>query len=642
MASSPSSAAETCTPLPPAARDKGVEAFLADRSSEAVSLLLAVVKADPRDRAADAFRRASAKKLAAARKSAQRDLAARPKVVLAPLPLARTLRKPIEAPAEKLRLEKLSQAANKITDSADWEKKNGVVRHDPEEDELPPEVPRESMPGRRMRTFVHRDHIAVVEGQDLVIVAAPGKEAVAFDTSRTTNVQSFARPTVSFAQLVGKHLVLGLGHNGYAKESNGKTAYMASFDATTGALDWVSEPLVSNSAETVISGGTIVTGYGFTAEPDFVFTLDLATGNVEQKLPVKSGPELFRPKGDRLFVRTYDMDYVFKASAPFGPTLPPAMKDDGAGAPAVDAETTCWVKHAAAAVAARDPKGIEDAAAHLYRVSRDRALAEMLAAEAKELAMPDRIDLTTAPLVVAAAPPWKETLGPAAPRTGRKLVKVSSRPTRSRFGREAFDPEKPFHLAPIDRGRLPEAARADIPSSYGGEFLSAILPGEKGRSALIYGGRFVALLEGSTTKTVLDLDAYRVPPVTRSLESWDYEDATYAMERDGIVYVCNGAGSYAKDVGGKKGFLSAIEAATAKLVWRSAPLVCNTDFVMTDDVIVTGYGFTQEPDALFLLRRADGAIEQKLPVDTAPTSLVLEGKRLRAEVGQKLVELELR
>lgn len=76
---------------------------------------------------------------------------------------------------------------------------------------------------------------------------------------------------------MGKTLIAQVTYNGYAKDSGGKNGYLAAFDSATGALAWTSAPLVSNSYETFVSGGSIVTGYGFTAEPDFLYVLDLTT-----------------------------------------------------------------------------------------------------------------------------------------------------------------------------------------------------------------------------------------------------------------------------------------------------------------------------------------------------------------------------
>ena len=61
----------------------------------------------------------------------------------------------------------------------------------------------------------------------------------------------------------------------------------------------------------MIRGGAILSGYGFTAEPDFLFVLDRASGRVLSKVKVASGPDYLIEKDGDLLVRTYDHDYVF-------------------------------------------------------------------------------------------------------------------------------------------------------------------------------------------------------------------------------------------------------------------------------------------------------------------------------------------
>ncbi len=366
-------------------RERGIDAFLADRSQEAVDLLTAALQRDPNDRAAVAFRAGAAAKLEEMRAQAT-DVPAPPRVALEPIPLVRTERRAVDGvPAEKVKLEKESEKKNAITDTADWEVKNGlrrIVRHGPSND-LPAHVAR-ALGAQPLRSaFVHADHAVGFYGNTLV-VTSEGQAAIAFDV--TSALSRAPRPfEVMFAQLVGKTLVVELAYNGYAKESGGKNGYFVAYDAASGALFWVSDPLTGNAWEALVSGGSIVTGYGFTAEPDFVFVLDLATGKTEQKIPVKSGPELMRLKEDRLFVRTYDTDYVFKSKTGFAPPLPaafPALASSTtatAAAPQkIDAETRCWVRRATAAILANDAASIHEAAERLKPLSRDRTLDDVL------------------------------------------------------------------------------------------------------------------------------------------------------------------------------------------------------------------------------------------------------------------------
>jgi hypothetical protein len=72
---------------------------------------------------------------------------------------------------------------------------------------------------------------------------------------------------------------------------------------------WRSPALVGN-AGTFVDGGYIVSSYGFTAEPDFLYLLDRRTGKVLDSLSVPSAPEIIKLRGKRLHVRTYDHQVV--------------------------------------------------------------------------------------------------------------------------------------------------------------------------------------------------------------------------------------------------------------------------------------------------------------------------------------------
>ena len=63
---------------------------------------------------------------------------------------------------------------------------------------------------------------------------------------------------------------------------------------------------------------------------------------------------------------------------------------------------------------------------------------------------------------------------------------------------------------------------------------------------------------------------------------------------------------------------------------------------MTDDHIISGYGFTAEPDFVFLVRRSDGSAVQKVPVDSGPNTIQLDGRRVRVETYGHVIDLEFR
>ncbi|MCC6160176.1 MAG: hypothetical protein IT350_19145 [Deltaproteobacteria bacterium] len=100
-------------------------------------------------------------------------------------------------------------------------------------------------------------------------------------------------------------------HRTYASSSGGFNAYVSAIDLSDGKVLWRSAALVANATNFVIVGDAIISGYGFTAEPDYVFVLDRLSGKVRARVPVKSGPEYLILKDETLYVRCYDTDYVF-------------------------------------------------------------------------------------------------------------------------------------------------------------------------------------------------------------------------------------------------------------------------------------------------------------------------------------------
>jgi hypothetical protein len=92
-------------------------------------------------------------------------------------------------------------------------------------------------------------------------------------------------------------------------------AYVTAIDTKTKKALWHSAPLISNASNFTFLGDDryLLTGYGFTAEPDFLYILRAKDGAVVARIPVKSGPEHLIAARDRIWVRTYNRDYVFSA-----------------------------------------------------------------------------------------------------------------------------------------------------------------------------------------------------------------------------------------------------------------------------------------------------------------------------------------
>ncbi len=236
-------------------------------------------------------------------------------------------------PDASLRLTQVSERRNKVTDDEEWWIGN---RLDPLSYQVPnlfmnvegnlPSVIPEKFRGLRIVAAIRSDPILAIYGEDFSdgrylcavdpsnggIVFAMDFSAFQWPHQFSQSERQYVRMKTEWAYLEAGILYVSHAHRTYARSSNGYNAYISAVDVRTGALLWRSQPLVSNAQNFVVRGDAIVSGYGFTSEPDFVYVLNRADGRVVQQVPVKSGPSYLVDKEDRLYVRTYNTDYVFQ------------------------------------------------------------------------------------------------------------------------------------------------------------------------------------------------------------------------------------------------------------------------------------------------------------------------------------------
>ncbi len=151
------------------------------------------------------------------------------------------------------------------------------------------------------------------------------------------------------------------------------------------------------------------------------------------------------------------------------------------------------------------------------------------------------------------------------------------------------------------------------------------------RIFLVYGGRY--LVNVSTGPYAYDFVNYLRPPNGAWLE-----DIRWVRERDDVLYIEHAHLTYANATRGRNAYISAIHRKTNKLLWRSPALVANArTFVVSRDLIVSGYGFTAESDFLYLLDRRTGRVLDRLPVPSAPEVIKLRGDRLEVRTYDRQV-----
>lgn len=117
---------------------------------------------------------------------------------------------------------------------------------------------------------------------------------------------------VIYAQLSPDKKVIyaSVGHLSYASEEP-ETAFLMAISVEDGAVLWRSDKQIANAYNFVVCGDVIISGYGFTAEDDYVYLTNRYTGEVIDKIKLNSKPDYFCYKDGVLYVRTYDTNYEF-------------------------------------------------------------------------------------------------------------------------------------------------------------------------------------------------------------------------------------------------------------------------------------------------------------------------------------------
>jgi hypothetical protein len=143
--------------------------------------------------------------------------------------------------------------------------------------------------------------------------------------------------------------------------------------------------------------------------------------------------------------------------------------------------------------------------------------------------------------------------------------------------------------------------------------------------------------DGNTQHYVLgpgytfDFRNYARPPrIAPGEREFIYEQVVYANQSQaGILYVETAHQTYAKSSYGLNGYLNAIGPRQRKLLWRSPAQVANADnFVLLNETVVTGYGFTAEPDYLYALDRTTGRVKGRVLLPSAPQTIARHGNVL--------------
>lgn len=97
--------------------------------------------------------------------------------------------------------------------------------------------------------------------------------------------------------------------NGYAQPDS---CFMFAYDLENNKLLWRSGDQTCNTMNFIVKRDVIICGYGFTSEKDYLYQLNLHTGEVIASLELKKQPDLLVLQDNMLYVHTYSYNYTIE------------------------------------------------------------------------------------------------------------------------------------------------------------------------------------------------------------------------------------------------------------------------------------------------------------------------------------------
>lgn len=97
--------------------------------------------------------------------------------------------------------------------------------------------------------------------------------------------------------------------NGYAQPD---TCFMFAYDLNKDELLWRSASQSYNTMNFVVMGDIILCGYGFTDEKDYLYQIDINTGEILAKTEIKNKPDLLVEQDGKLYVHAYSYNYIIE------------------------------------------------------------------------------------------------------------------------------------------------------------------------------------------------------------------------------------------------------------------------------------------------------------------------------------------
>ena len=140
-----------------------------------------------------------------------------------------------------------------------------------------------------------------------------------------------------------------------------------------------------------------------------------------------------------------------------------------------------------------------------------------------------------------------------------------------------------------------------------------------------YDNNYKYVWTGDNVLMIYDTHDFLLYEITVPTDSW-YINGNNACLKDGILYAGSVLNGYATP---NTCFMFAYDIINDKLIWRSQDQTYNSmNFVVKDDVIICGYGFTEEKDYIYQLDMNTGKVLGKTELEKMPDLMVEQDGKL--------------
>ena len=156
-------------------------------------------------------------------------------------------------------------------------------------------------------TYGDTSKMVITDENDTQVLAAYDFENFRF-SPKTTLMGNDQK--IQFAIIEGNILFVAHGCNTYSDGTGYQTGYISAIDLNTDEIIWTTRPMTCNS-EFAISGNSIICGYGFSHEPDYLYIVDKYSGQRVKRTSLRTAAENIAVKGKKVYVHCYNYNYVF-------------------------------------------------------------------------------------------------------------------------------------------------------------------------------------------------------------------------------------------------------------------------------------------------------------------------------------------